>query len=327
MKAVVITQAGGPDVLELRDVPLPAPGERQIRVRVQATAINRADLLQRRGQYAAPAGAPPDIPGLEYAGTVDELGSGVSRWQRGDRVMGIVGGGGYAEYLTVHEAEALPVPDLLSLEDAAAVPEAFITADDALFTLMHLQRGETVLIHAVASGVGTAALQLARATAARVVGTSRSAHKLARVAALGLDFGIDTSKEKFVEAVMGFTDQRGVAGVLDLLGGHFFARNVECLTERGRAILVGLTAGASTEVDLRLILRKRLTIIGTVLRARPLDEKIATTAAFAERSLPWLRSGIVQPVIDRVLPIEEVQEAHRVMEDNENVGKIVLTWK
>jgi NADPH:quinone reductase len=326
MKAVVITEPGGPEVLQLRDVPDPIAGAGQILVRVHATAINRADLLQRRGQYAAPPGVPADIPGLEYAGIVEDLGEATTRWQPGDRVMGIIGGGAYAEYVTVHEAEALPVPEKLSLEEAGAVPEAFITADDALFTLMQLHSGQAVLILAAASGVGTAAVQLARWIGATVIATSRTASKLEAITRLGAQVTVDTNKQDYIEECTLVTEGRGVDGVLDLVGGSYFARNLEALARRGRLILVGLTAGATSEANLGLILRKRLTVIGTVMRARPLEEKIITTSEFAKRTLPLLEAGTVKPIIDRVLPMWEVARGHEVMEKNQNVGKIVLTW-
>ena len=325
MRAVIITKPGGPEVLELADAEPPVPGERGILVRVHATAVNRADILQRRGNYPVPPGAPADIPGLEYAGVVEALGEGASRWEVGDRVMGLVGGGSYAEYVCVHEDEALRVPERLSLEEAAAVPEAFLTAHDALVTLMRLQPGETVVIHAAASGVGTAAVQLAHAAKARVIGTSRTQDKLRRIEHLGLDVAIDTTKQDFAGVVEHFTEGHGADGVIDLVGGPYLGANIRCLALQGRLIIVGLTAGATAELDMRAVLRKRLTLIGTVMRARLLEEKIAVAHAFAATAWPMLDDGEVVPVIDRVLPLEQVQEAHRVVEANETVGKVVLT--
>ena len=323
MRAIVIARPGGPEVLEVRDVARPVPGADQILVRVHATAVNRADLLQRRGHYPVPADAPQDIPGLEYAGTVEHLGEGAERWSIGDRVMGITGGGSYAEYVVVHEDEALPIPERLSFDEAAAIPEVFLTADDALFTLMRLHSGESVLIHAAASGVGTAAIQLARAVGAMTIGTSRSPEKLERMHACGLDHSIDSSRLDFADEVMRITGT-GVDGVLDLVGGGYMSRNVYCAALRGRIILVGLTAGNRAELDLSSVLRKRLTIRGTVMRARTLDEKIAVARAFAARSLPLFASGEIAPVIDRVMPLESVVDAHEALEANETVGKVVL---
>jgi NADPH:quinone reductase len=325
MHAIVITRPGGPDVLELRDVAPPEPGPGEIRVHVMATAVNRADLLQRAGRYPAPPGAPQDIPGLEYAGVIDALGAGAARWRPGERVMGLVGGGSYAGFVTTHEDEAVRIPDTLDFEQAAAVPEAFITAHDALFTQMRLQRGETLLIHAVGSGVGTAGLQLAKAAGARVIGTQRSAWKRERATSLGLDVAIDTSAGGFVAAVRAATAGRGVDGVLDLVGGNYVGGNLRALAVKGRILLVGLVAGARHELDLRLLLRKRATLIGTVLRARSLDEKIAVAQAFARDVLPLLERGVVAPVIDTVMTLEEAARAHEIVGDNRTFGKVVLT--
>jgi NADPH:quinone reductase len=323
MRAIVISRPGGPDVLELRDVARPDPGDHEIRVRVHATAVNRADLLQRRGGYPAPPGAPADIPGLEYAGVVDDVGVSVTRWRAGDRVMGLVGGGSYAEYVVTHEDEAVRVPDGLSFEEAAAVPEAFITAHDAMFTQMRLQRGETVLIHAVGSGVGTAALQLALAAGAQVIGTQRSAWKVERARELGLVHGIEVGEDDFVDAVLRISAD-GVDGVLDLVGGDYLPSNVQALRTRGRILLVGLVAGARCELDLRRVLQKRATIIGTVLRARSLPEKIDVARRFEADVLPLLESGAVRPVVDEVLRLEDAGRAHEIVESNRNFGKIVL---
>lgn len=340
MRAVVITGPGGPAVLALRDVASPVPGPHQVRVRVHATAINRADLLQRTGRYPVPPDAPQDIPGLEYAGTVDSLGDGVTRWQVGDRIMGLVGGGSYAELVVTHEDEAVRVPDALSFEDAAAVPEAFITAHDALFTRMHLRSGEALLIHAVGSGVGTAALQLAKAHGARVLGTQRSAWKLERAQQLGLDAAIDTHAADFADEVLRATSPQhdahaddhdapgsrgpGVDGILDLVGGSYLAGNLRAIRVLGRIVVVGLVAGARADFDMRLLLAKRATIIGTVLRARSLAEKIDAARLFERDVLPLLQAGRVAPVVDRVLPLEEAARAHEIVERNENYGKVVL---
>jgi putative PIG3 family NAD(P)H quinone oxidoreductase len=325
MRAVIITRAGGPEVLMMSDVAEPVPGPGQIRVRVHATAVNRADLLQRAGNYPAPAGVPRDIPGLEYAGLVDAVGSNAQRWKVGERVMGLVGGGAYAEHIVTHEDEAVRVPAPLSLEDAAAIPEAFITAHDALFTRMQLQRDESLLIHAVGSGVGTAALQLAKAAGAFVVGTQRSAWKLERATALGLDIAIDVTTADFVGVVMRHTDGRGVHGILDLVGGDYLARNLRATRELGRIIVVGLVAGARGELDMRLLLQRRATIIGTVLRARSLVEKIDAARAFERDVAPLIEAGIVKPIIDAVLPLEDAARAHEIVEANSNYGKVVLT--
>ena len=327
MRAVVITKAGGPEVLELREVERPAPGDGEILVRVHAAGVNRADVLQRQGSYPAPPGVPADIPGLEYAGEVEAFGAGVTRWRKGDRVMGLVAGGAYAEYVTTHEATALGVPEGWSFDDAGAVPEVFLTAYDALIRQMRLASGERVLIHAVGSGVGTAALQIAKAFGATVIGTSRSAAKLKSAQPLGLDVAVDTSRERFGDAVSRATDGRGVDVVLDLIGGSLFSETLGTLAGRGRLILVGLTAGRTAELDLGLVLGKRLTIVGTTLRARPLAEKQALCGEFSRDVLPLFAARTVRPIVDRSFPMPDVAEAHRRMEADAHFGKLVLNWR
>ena len=292
MRAIVITGKGGAEVLEVREVPTPEPRGEQVRVRVRACGLNRADLMQARGMYPAPPGAPADIPGLEYAGEVDALGPDVTGPLKvGDRVFGIVGGGGQAEYVLTHERMAVPIPANLDFVEAAAVPEAFITAHDALLTQGRLEPGGRVLIHAVGSGVGTAAVQVAHAMGCTVFGTSRTAAKLERARGLGLDHAIDTSAEDFAEVVRSRTDGAGVDVVIDFLGGPALAGNLAALATRGRLVLVGLLGGSGAPFDLNLMLRKRLTIVGTTLRARPLEEKIAATRRFADQVVPWLARG------------------------------------
>lgn len=324
MRAVIISEPGGPQVLAVRTIPAPVPGRGEVRVAVRAAGVNRADLLQRRGLYPPPPGWPEEVPGLEYAGQVESTGDGVRSCKVGDRVMGLVGGGGYAEFVVVAEREVVAIPPNLSFEEAAAVPEVFITAHDALFSQLRLRLGERLLIHAVGSGVGTAALQLAGTAGATVMGTSRTAWKLDRALELGLDAGIDTSQREFSQAVMEATGGVGVDVVLDLVGGPYLAGNLAALARRGRMMVVGLAAGRKTEIDLGTLLRKRLSIVGTSLRARPLEEKIAAAQTFAHEVLPLLQAGIVRPVIDQVFPLEAASDAHRRMESNANFGKLVL---
>ncbi len=325
MRAVVFAASGGPDVITVGTVPTPAPGPRQIRVRVRAAGLNRADLMQRRGHYPAPEGWPADIPGLEYAGEVDALGEGVRRWRVGDRVMGLVGGGAQAEAVVVHEDEALPMPEGLSFAEAAAIPEAFLTAYDALVTRGRLAAGERVLIHAVGSGVGTAATQIAKHLGATVVGTSRSREKLARATAYGLDTGVDTSTGSFAQAIT-----QPVNVILDVLGGPALAENLAVLAPRGRLVLLGWLLGSKTDADLNPVLRKRLEIIGTVMRARRHEERVAVAREFAERMLPLfdqrLHARPLKPVLERTVPMEKLAEAHQAMERNETFGKIVAVW-
>ena len=323
MKAIVITQPGGPEVLESREVatPVPAPGE--IRVRVRATAVNRADLLQRQGLYPAPPGVRADIPGLELAGEIDALGAGVTGWAVGDAVFGLVGGGAYAEHVVAQERTLARMPAGLSFTDAAAIPEAFITAWDAMVTQAHLTAGETVLVHAVGSGVGTAALQIARAIGARAVGTARTAAKLERARDLGLEVGVVAAEATFADRVLEAVPG-GVDVVLDLVGGAYVAESLKCLASRGRLVAVGLMAGRRAELDLGLLLHKRATLVGTVLRARPLEEKIAVTQAFARHVVPLLARGTLRAVVDRVMRLDQAAEAHTRVASNEGFGKVVL---
>jgi len=313
LRAVLIARPGGPEVLELRDVPPPLPADGEVRVRVRAFGINRADLLQRRGLYPAPPDAPRDIPGLEFAGEVEKS---------GEKVMGIVGGGAYAEYVTVPADQSIPIPTGLSFAEAAAVPEAFLTAFDALERLA-VAAGDWVLVHAVGSGVGTAAVQLIHARGARSVGTSRTPAKLEKARALGLDEGVVGTPDDLRRSVRAATGT-GVHAAVDLIGGPLFPVTLEVLRDRGRLILVGLTAGARAEVDLGVILRKRLRVEGTVLRTRDRVEKAALAAAFRAAVLPLFERGILQPVLDRTLPLERVAEAHARLEANENFGKVVV---
>jgi putative PIG3 family NAD(P)H quinone oxidoreductase len=321
MRAVVLAGAGGPEVLTIREIDAPRPASRQILVRVRASALNRADILQRLGRYPAPAGWPSSVPGLEYAGEVAALGPGVARWKVGDRVMGLVGGGAQAEALVVHEDEALPVPARLDLADAAAVPEACLTAFDALTTRGRLTRGERVLLHAVGSGVGTAAVQIARALGATVLGTSRSPGKLEQARALGLEVGIATRESSFRDRV-----GAPVHLIVDPIGAPVFADNLAVLAPLGRLVLLGFLGGSRGELDLEPVLRKRLEVIGTVMRTRSREERAALVEAARSGLVPLLESGAVRPVIDRYLPMTEIADAHRAMERDETFGKIVMAW-
>ena len=325
MKAIVITRSGGAEVLEIQEVPTPEPLGDQVRVRVRACGLNRADLMQCRGYYPAPPGAPANIPGLEYAGEVDAVGPGcVGPLKVGDRVFGIVGGGGEAEYLVTHERMAVPIPANLDFEQAGAVPEVFITAHDAIATQARTRPGETVLIHAVGSGVGTAALQIARAMGCKVFGTSRTPAKLVKAAELGLDLGIETPGENFAEVVMANTDGRGVDVVIDLVGAPVFAENVKAMAVCGRIVVVGLLGGGTGTVNFSDLMRKRLQVIGTTLRARALEEKIVATRQFAETVVPWLARGSVHPVVDQVFAFADVRSAQARLEANLGFGKVVL---
>jgi NADPH2:quinone reductase len=327
MKAVLFGGKGGPEVIEWRDAADPAPARGEVLVRVRAAALNRADLLQRRGLYPPPPGTREDIPGLELAGEVAAVGAGVVAWKPGDRVMAIAAGEAQAELAVVHERMLLPVPPGLSLEDAGAIPEAGVTSHDALFTLGGLRPGWPVLVHAVGSGVSTAALQIAKAAGATVIGTSRTAEKLERAKALGLDHGILVQKDepRFADEVKRITGKRGCPLVLDFVGAPYAAENLAALAPGGRIVVIGTMGGAKPTLDLSLLMRTRGTIVGTVLRPRPLEEKIAATQAFARDVLPLVAAGRVKPVVDAVLPAARVREAHERMEKNESFGKLVLS--
>ncbi len=329
MRAVVITSHGDVEGIDVQEVETPAPPTAdRVRVRVHAAGLNRADILQRKGHYPAPAGYPQNIPGLEFAGEVEAVGNEVHRWKIGDRVMGITAGGAQAEFVVVPESNLAEIPANLSWPEAAAMPEVFVTAHDALFTRANLQIGESVLIHAAGSGVGTAAVQLARSAGATVYGTSRTADKLERVRELGLNESvtIGDTPEKFVEAVRKWTNDHGVNVILDLVGGKYFPFNLQAIALRGRLISVGTTAGAKSEIDLGLLMRKRAAIIGTVLRPRSIEEKAEAIRRFEADVLPLVSRGLVRPVVESVYRVEEVRAAHKHLESNRTLGKIVLTF-
>jgi NADPH:quinone reductase len=326
MKAVLFTGKGGPEVIEWRETEDPAPARGEVLVRVRAAAMNRADLLQRRGLYPPPPGTRDDVPGLELAGEIAAVGQGVVAWKTGDRVMAIASGEAQAELTVVHERMLLRVPEGMSLEDAGAIPEAGVTSHDALFTLGGLRPGWPVLVHAVGSGVSTAALQIAKAAGATVIGTSRTEEKLERARALGMDHGILVGKDepRFADEVKRLTGRRGCPLVLDFVGAPYAAENLAALAPGGRIVVIGTMGGAKPTIDLSLLMRTRATIVGTVLRPRPLEEKIAASQAFARDVLPLVAAGRVKPVVDAVLPAARVREAHERMERNESFGKIVL---
>ena len=325
MKAVVITQPGGVEVLELRDVERPTPGGMDILVRVASSGLNRADLLQRRGLYPPPRGYPEDIPGLEYSGVIEAIGEEVDTHAVGQTVMGITGGGAYAEYVVVPAATTVRVPHGLDPVEAGAIPEVFMTAYDAVFLQERLCMDESLLVHAVGSGVGTAALQLALRAGAIVIGTSRTETKLEAAAALGLEHGV-LGDEVWPNKVLEITDGLGVNVILDLVGGAYLKGNQKVLANRGRHIVVGVPAGAKAEFDLRSLMVRRGSIRGTTLRARPLNEKVDLARAFELEVLPGFEMGELKAVVDRTFPVGEAQAAHRYMEENRNFGKILLTW-
>ena len=326
MKAVYIKEFGGAENLEIRDVENPPkPTEKKVLVNVRTSALNRADILQRQGFYPAPKNFPERILGLEFAGEVAETGEAVENFKTGDPVFGITAGGAQAEFLLTDESLLAKIPDSLNFIEAAAIPEAFITAHDAIFTQANLQKDETLLIHAVGSGVGLAALQLAKAKGIKVFGTSRAADKLEKCLEFGLDEAVLTKDElNFAEIIKENTDNKGVDVILDLVGAKYFAANLESLALQGRLVLVGLTGGRFAEFNLGIALTKRAKIIGTVLRSRSTKEKADATRAFIEEVLPLIAVGEIKPNLDKVFSIENVKEAHEYLESNASFGKVVL---
>jgi len=328
MRAVRIEQPGSARGLRLAEIEEPVPGPGEILVDVHATALNRADWLQILGKYPVPPGTPADLLGMEYAGTVRAAGPRAARFRPGDRVMGLVPGAAFAERLITHEREAVPVPEGVSLTDAAAIPEAFFTAFDALVLQGRLGAGERVLVHAVASGVGTAATQIVQAVSSTVIGTGRAAGKLERAAAVApfTPLTVDRDTPRFANRVLELTGGAGVDLVLDLVGGRYTAESLACLALRGRMVLVGTVDGVKSELDLRLALGKRVQITGTVLRARAVEEKMTLARAVERHVLPLFARGTYRAVVDRVLPMEQVAEAFDLLAADRNVGKIVLAW-
>ena len=324
MRAVVLREHGGPEVLVITDSADPAPAPEEVLVRVHATALNRADLLQRMGMYPNPFPADDEIPGLEFAGEVIGCGPRVTMWRPGDRVMGIVSGGAYAEKLVIHERQAMAVPDGMTWTDAAAIPEVFITAWDALVVQGGLTSGRWAMVHAGASGVGTAAIQICRAIGARVIVTC-SAGKVQACRELGADAVVDYGSQDFVAEALSVTGGAGVDVILDVIGGEYVEKNVAALAVKGRIIQVGVMAGKPLPFNVGLLLGKRATITGTVLRARPTEEKIAISRRFAAEMLPLFSTGAMRPVVDSVHPFADIAAAHVRMASNANVGKIVVS--
>jgi putative PIG3 family NAD(P)H quinone oxidoreductase len=324
MRAVVLSAHGGPEVLTIVDTPSPSAGPEEIVVDVAATALNRADLLQRAGMYPQPGPkVGPEIPGLEFAGTVASAGARVTMWKPGDAVMGIVGGGGYAEQVALHERQAVPVPAGMAVADAAAIPEVWMTAWDALVLQGGLRAGGTALVHAGGSGVGTAGIQIAKAYGARVVVTC-SAAKVERCLALGADAAVDYRSGDFVAAALAVSGGRGVDVVLDVIGGEYLERNLDALALKGHIVQVGVMGEGTAHFPLGKLLPKRASLTGTVLRSRPLEEKIVLARRFATELVPWFESGTFKPVIDRRYPFAEIAAAHEYLASNDSFGKVVV---
>lgn len=328
MKGIYINNFGDNLDLTLNNVPAPQIAtDTEVLIRVRAAGLNRADLLQVRGLYPPPAGYSPNIPGLEFSGEIAAVGDAVSDWQIGDRVFGITAGEAQAENLAIDSSLLVRIPENLSFTEAAAIPEAFITAHDAIFTRGSLKQGETLLIHAVGSGVGLAGLQLGKANGSMVIGTSRTTDKLGRCAKYGLDHAISTADGiEFAGRIGEITNGKGIDITLDLVGGAYFPQNLASLAVKGRLILVGLTAGRTAEFDMGMALQKRLTITGTVLRGRSTAEKAEATRAFADEVVPLLATGTIRPNLDRVFAAEDVIAAYKYLGSNESFGKVVLEF-
>ncbi|MEU8550728.1 NAD(P)H-quinone oxidoreductase [Streptomyces roseoverticillatus] len=324
MHAITITEPGGPEALVWSEVPDPVPAEGEVLIEVVASAVNRADVVQRQGFYDPPPGASP-YPGLECSGRIAALGPGVSGWAVGDEVCALLAGGGYAQKVCVPAGQLLPVPDGMDLVTAACLPEVTATVWSNVFMVAHLRPGETFLVHGGGSGIGTMAVQLAKAVGARVAVTAGSADKLEACRELGADILIDYREQDFVEELHKVTGGVGADVVLDIVGAKYLARNVDALAVNGRLVIIGLQGGRTAELDLGALLTKRAAVMGTSLRGRPLAEKATIIAAVREHVWPLVAGGRVRPVVDRTMPMSEAAEAHRVMEQSAHVGKILLT--
>lgn len=323
MHAVTIREPGGPDVLEWVEVPDPEPGAGEVLIDIAATAVNRADLLQRQGHYPPPEGAPP-YPGLECSGRIAAIGPGVENWDVGDEACALLAGGGYAQKVAVYEGQVMPVPDGITLVEAASLPEVACTVWSNLFMLAELEAGETLLVHGGAGGIGSFATELATALGARVLCTAGSPAKLERCLDFGADVAIDYKNEDFVERVHEETGGGGADVILDCIGASYLPRNLDALATGGRLVVIGLQGGRKGELDLGKLLTKRGTILATTLRARPSDQKANIVDSVVENVWPLIEARDMQLVVDRVLPIEKVGEAHRVVEAGEHIGKVVL---
>jgi putative PIG3 family NAD(P)H quinone oxidoreductase len=322
MRAIAVRGGkGGPEALEIARIPVPEPGPGEILIRVEAAGVNRPDVLQRLGHYPPPPGA-PDTLGLEVAGEVAAVGPGAPRWRVGDKVVALLGGGGYAEYVKVDARQALPIPAGLDATAAAALPETVFTVFANVFEAGALRPGETLLLHGATSGIGVMAIQMAKASGARVVATSRGAAKAEQAKALGVDLSIDATTQDFVQATKDFG---GADVVLDMVGGPMFAKDLEAMNPLGRHVQIATQAGAKVEADLRLIMAKRLVVTGSTLRSRPADEKARLAREVEARVWPWIEQGLVRPVVDSVFPLDRAAEAHQRLEAGSHLGKVVLS--
>ncbi|MCO5936038.1 NAD(P)H-quinone oxidoreductase [Mucilaginibacter sp. RB4R14] len=327
MKAIIITQPGGPEVLQIEESPIPAYTSTEVLIKVMAAGINRPDVAQRKGNYPPPAGAPVDIPGLEIAGIVSEVGSDVTRWKVGDKVCALVIGGGYAEYCNAPEGQCLPIPDNLSFAEAASLPETFFTVWSNVFDRAKLQPCESLLVHGGSSGIGVAAIQMATALGSKVYVTAGSKEKCKFCEDLGAIKAMNYNEEKFNDVIAGLTDSKGVDVILDMIGGAYTSLNIKSLATEGRLVLINTMKGKTVEVDLSEVMRKRINITGSMLRSRDVGFKAAIAQNLEEHIWPLLASGKIKPIVYKVFTADEAAKAHELMESSEHMGKIMLKFE
>jgi len=327
MKAIVITQPGAPEVLQLTERPKPTFTADEVLVKVAGAGINRPDVFQRKGNYPPPAGAPQDIPGLEIAGTIVEIGANVTRWKVGDKVCALVMGGGYAEYCNVPTGQCLPIPENLSFIEAASLPETFFTIWSNVFDRGYLQKGESLLVHGGSSGIGVTAIQMAKALGSTVYATAGSDEKCRFCEELGAAKAINYKTENFAEVIKQLTNDKGVDVILDMIGGDYTAPNLQSLADDGRLVFINTMKGKDVNIDLSVVMRKRLTITGSMLRSREVSFKAAIARNLEKNIWPLLKSGEIKPIIYKVFPADQAAAAHRLMESSEHIGKIVLDFE
>lgn len=327
MKAIVITCPGAPDVLKIEERPIPSFSADEVLIKVAAAGINRPDVAQRKGNYPPPTHAPQDIPGLEIAGTVAEVGTNVTRWKIGDKVCALVIGGGYAEYCNVPAGQCLPVPENLSFIEAASLPETFFTVWSNVFDRGCLKPGESLLVHGGSSGIGVTAIQMAKALGSTVYITAGSDDKCRFCESLGATKAINYKTEIFKDVIQQITNGKGVNVILDMIGGDYTVPNLKSLADEGRLVMINMMNGKDVSIDLSLIMRKRLVITGSMLRSRDVAFKTAVAQSLEQNIWPLLASGEIKPVINKVFPASDAAEAHRLMESSEHIGKIVIRWQ
>lgn len=327
MKAIVITAAGGPEVLQTEERPQPFMAPTEVLVKVSAAGVNRPDVYQRKGNYPPPKGAPRDIPGLEVAGTIVAVGDKATRWKVGDKICALVSGGGYAEYCNIPEGQCLPVPGKLTFIEAASLPETFFTVWSNVFDRGKLQAGESLLVHGGSSGIGVAAIQMATALGSKVYVTAGSDEKCKFCQELGATKAINYKIEDFSEVIHQLTNGKGINVILDMIGGDYTAKNISSLAEEGRLVLINAMNGKDAQIDLAQVMRKRLIITGSMLRSREIEFKSTIARSLEQHVWPLLASGKIRPVVHTVFPAEEAAKAHSLMESSEHVGKIVLSFE